>query len=420
MVNAPRIVGFCVLFALAACRISPESTNAGNPAMLAAEWREAGGTISVRLGSIRSGMLPGTVIGGEFDAFGAPAGAAWVAPEEVSPEQQARWLEVLAEMLRRSGVRSLVPSAEFASAPSMGEPILHATLRSMRCSLRRAAAGPSAQASALIEWEIVDPANADPLHRGTTLGECAAAASVADAQAEAFREAAKKFLAQPQTASVLFTAKSAVPASAQVLAPGIPVEIPRVLAASGGMPAEEMLARNTRAVFSIRNPTGHGSGFFIRKDGLAITSAHVVEGRRYWDALLADGRMVRVRVLRENVALDLALLQAVEGEFETIPLGDSGAIRLGEEIWAIGTPVSLQFSQSVSRGIVSALRAEPSRTLIQTDTALNPGSSGGPILNRAGDVVGIANLKIRASAVEGIGFATAINDARTGLLLVLK
>ena len=169
-----------------------------------------------------------------------------------------------------------------------------------------------------------------------------------------------------------------------------------------------------------------GSGFIIDKEGLILTNAHVVFGLQSLAVTLDDGTVVPAKILGADPIFDIAAIQIAKpksGTLPTVPLGDSDRLRAGEEVIAIGNPLGLD--QTVTRGIVSAVnRILPetplslSEPLIQTDAPINPGSSGGPLLNRCGQVVGI-NSAIVADA-QNIGFSVPINLAKSILPSLLK
>ncbi len=160
-----------------------------------------------------------------------------------------------------------------------------------------------------------------------------------------------------------------------------------------------------------------GSGFIINGDGLVLTNSHVVFGRQVITVTLDNGQRTRAKLLGADPLLDLAVLRIPvppEGHPKAA-LGDSDAVRIGEEVVAIGNPLGLE--QTLTRGVVSGVnRMLPESPmslmlpLIQTDAPINPGNSGGPLLNRCGEVIGI-NTSILAEA-QNIGFAVPINIAK--------
>jgi S1-C subfamily serine protease len=169
------------------------------------------------------------------------------------------------------------------------------------------------------------------------------------------------------------------------------------------------------AVLRVQAGEGFGSGVAISPDGLVLTNAHVARGAANARLTLADGRVLQARLLGEDAGSDLALLRATEDVvLPHAPLGDSARLRPGQLVVAIGNP--LGFDSSVTAGVVSALgRSLPGRggrmieDVIQTDAALNPGNSGGPLVNAQGQVVGINTAMI--AGAQSICFAVASNTA---------
>ena len=153
-----------------------------------------------------------------------------------------------------------------------------------------------------------------------------------------------------------------------------------------------------------------GSGFIIDPGGLIVTNAHVVEDADFLQVRLADGRRFPGKVVGQDGRVDLALVR-IEGvsNLPTLPVGDSNRVRVGEFVLALGHPFGLE--QSVSFGIVSRKGAPlsvaaPGFDFIQTDAAINPGNSGGPLVNMAGQVVGVNSMAARNGS---IGFAIPSN-----------
>lgn len=167
--------------------------------------------------------------------------------------------------------------------------------------------------------------------------------------------------------------------------------------------------------------SGIGSGFIINEEGYILTNYHVIEGAQEVVVTLSDGREVAAKVVNYDQNQDVAMLKIKDDTIEVpgvVELGDSSILQPGEEVLAIGTPLSKEFNQTVTGGMVSAVNRNVETStgvkvnLIQTDAAINPGNSGGPLINTKGEVVGINTLKIADSEVEGIGFAIPINDVK--------
>ena len=173
---------------------------------------------------------------------------------------------------------------------------------------------------------------------------------------------------------------------------------------------EDVVSASLPAVASIESGTGRGSGFFIRPD-LVVTNNHVVEGQNSVTLRVA-GTQYTARVTTTSSAVDLALLQVYNANPKqaTLRLGTAATARPGEEVIAIGYALGA-LSNTVTRGIVSALRQAGSVTLIQTDAAINPGNSGGPLIGRDGTVIGINSMGISKQVGEGVAFAIAVDHA---------
>ena len=170
---------------------------------------------------------------------------------------------------------------------------------------------------------------------------------------------------------------------------------------------------------SSHRENGQGSGVVIGRDGLVLTNAHVVEGADRVQVSLADGTQCDGEVVGSDPVTDLAVvrLASTPQKLKAAPLGDSDALEPGDWAIALGHPYGLD--STVTLGIVSSLHRNISSLgftdkrleLIQTDAAINPGNSGGPLINEAGEVIGL-NTLVRAGPGAGLGFAIPINLAK--------
>lgn len=161
---------------------------------------------------------------------------------------------------------------------------------------------------------------------------------------------------------------------------------------------------------------GKGSGFIVSKEGYILTNNHVVEDADKIKVTLLDGRTFDAKKVGQDPTFDLAVIQIKAKDLPVLPLGDSGATEVGEQVVAIGNPHG--FENTVTAGIISA----KNRTLqapginfqgfLQTDAAINPGNSGGALVNRNGEIIGINSNKLANSNYEGMGFAIPSNTVK--------
>ena len=159
---------------------------------------------------------------------------------------------------------------------------------------------------------------------------------------------------------------------------------------------------------------GQGSGFIVAADGIVLTNAHVVQGATEVTVKLTDRREFRAKVLGADPGTDIAVLRIDAKDLPVVNLGDPAGTRVGDWVVAIGSPYG--FDNSVSAGIVSAkgrsLPGDAYVPFIQTDVAVNPGNSGGPLFNLAGEVIGInSQIYSRTGGYQGLSFAIPINVA---------
>ena len=189
----------------------------------------------------------------------------------------------------------------------------------------------------------------------------------------------------------------------------LPQPVPPTDAAYASL--EDVISRAMPAVVRVETVAGTGSGFFVAPDTI-LTNAHVVSGSTSVTIRRTGGATAPARVDATAADIDVAVLRLVNPDANqpTLAMGSSTRVRAGQEVIALGSPLGV-FQNTVTRGIVSAVRQMGTVTLVQTDAAINPGNSGGPLLERSGDVVGITSLNI--PSYQGLGFAVGIDHAKS-------
>jgi len=183
-----------------------------------------------------------------------------------------------------------------------------------------------------------------------------------------------------------------------------------------------VVAINTEVItFDIFNrpftQEGAGSGWIIDKEGHIVTNNHVIRGAKSITVTLADGRALPAGVIGTDAFSDLAVLKVDSTNLPTANIGDSSKLSIGEWVLAIGNALGMGIS--AKEGIVSRLgvsvpvsAGQTLHDLIETSAPINPGNSGGPLVNMAGEVIGITSAKLAAVEVEGLGYAISSNTAR--------
>ena len=194
-----------------------------------------------------------------------------------------------------------------------------------------------------------------------------------------------------------------------------------------GMAGEDIYKKVNPSVVSVISTTsegtGSGSGVIMSKDGYIITNNHVVDGAQSVSVQLSDGTSLDAKIIGTDEQTDLAVIKVTPTSALTAAeFGDSDELEPGEYAYAIGSPGGVQFANTITGGRISAINRDLTvndrvMTLIQTDASINNGNSGGALINKYGQVVGITSAKLSGNAfgsatVEGMGFAIPINTAK--------
>jgi len=178
----------------------------------------------------------------------------------------------------------------------------------------------------------------------------------------------------------------------------------------------EVIESSIKRVVNIRTTHSAGAGFFIDSRGYIVANHHILNGDTNVEVLTYDEQTYDAEIIGQDIEMDLLLLK-IPGIYDKLELGDSNNVEIGEKVIAIGNPLGLSFT--VTEGIVSGLGRRGMNGLdiyVQTDVTLNPGNSGGPLINEDGKVIGINNFKV--SDAESLGFALESNVVKEKINLI--
>jgi S1-C subfamily serine protease len=259
--------------------------------------------------------------------------------------------------------------------------------------------GRSSESSIEIEWQLYERRTRSVVFTAMTGGNFKAEAGGRDATLDAAAASLRGLLSQSGFVD-------AVGSSARAADPVYPSLALAVVTVGPGDAAgsQQLLQHAQRAVVRILRGKGHGSGVVVSSDGWVLTAAHVVAGLTgSFDVELADGQKVSGSLLRTSPSADVALIQLPRGAYPAAPIGTSTALKVGSPVFAIGTPLQERFSRSVTKGVISALRPKDGRTAIQSDVVVHGGSSGGPLIDEHGRVIGLTIQGMALGGQIGVG-----------------
>jgi len=411
------------LFLSAACASAPTGTPLGIMPDIPTPIRVAGEEIdSVMYVGVEL-RIAGTTLGGHYD--GLAKVYQW--PVRVGPEVESTWSRWMSEigidMLRSAGYGVKEISRIFYRSQSFSDVgfVLAGEATKVSVDTYGRLAGNKTVAALEISWELFDTRSRDVVYRKSIAATAETAGTSGDPIRIAFESIVSRLLADSAFVRAFRSRRPVVAADIEQYpgvnwrraAPG-ESEILTIMSSdlhvrAGGTTFE----RVADAVVSVQGESGHGTAFVITKDGLALTNYHVIAGQRRLVARFRNGRQTPIRVLRYNENADVALVQiACEEDCITVRLSSEAEPTIGDEVLVIGTPFSIELGQTITKGIISGIRYASGVTLVQTDAAMNPGNSGGPIVSAtSGEVVAITSSKLVGPDLEGLGFGIAIMDA---------
>lgn len=177
-----------------------------------------------------------------------------------------------------------------------------------------------------------------------------------------------------------------------------------------GEPLSKNITRLRAGVATVFGETGSGTGFFVGRSGWLLTNHHVVGKTKFVKVRLTTGRELVGEVLRGDAARDVALIKTESAGVPPLPVRASEPA-IGEEVYALGSPLGDAFQTTLTRGVLSGVREIAGNPFLQSDVAILPGSSGGPLLDKSGQVVGITVMGLGAKGVAGMNFFIPVADA---------
>ena len=363
--------------------------------------------------------IDGSALGGSFDGFMKVRQATIYGDAELASTYRGWSVEVGNSLLAAAGYPIRRTSKLFAQFENYDgvRYALGGTATDLSLDMYGALAGDRTEARVRIEWEMLDVSTREVRFSGVTSGRAETGGQSGDAVHVAIERALASLLAD-SSMSISMVRPSGDAAVATATSANWKVPAPTEGALIRLTPDQANVAtgatlfeRAAPAVVSVVGSRASGTAFLITRDGLALTNHHVIRAQSSLVALNHKGDTLAVRVLRSDSAADVALIQVGCGPTCATVFLAEDLPPVGEEILVIGTPLDASLSYSASRGIVSGVRRIEGVTSIQTDAAINHGNSGGPMLNEAGQVVGIIAWKVAAEGVEGIGFGIEIGDA---------
>ena len=173
----------------------------------------------------------------------------------------------------------------------------------------------------------------------------------------------------------------------------------------------ELIKHANQSCVTIITDGGHGSGAIIDEEGYVLSAYHVVEGANRIQVKFSSGLLLDANIIADDKQNDMVLLDIIGSGYKSLPLAINAKSSPGDEVITIGTPADLSLGQSVAKGIISGRREIGNIEYIQTDMAVSPGNSGGPLLNFKGEIIGVIQSKIISEGVEGIGMAIPVEVA---------
>lgn len=266
-------------------------------------------------------------------------------------------------------------------------------------------AGNYSEAQVEVEWQLYDAPIRKVVYTTRTSGYGRLDGMEANVVAVAFAAALRNLTATAPFVDFVRARRTQAPA----YAPSERIQLRGPAPQSRKLPRD--LDRVLQSVVLLRVGAVSGSGFLVSDDGYLVTAAHVVEGASEALVRLRTGIELPGQVVRVDSESDVALVKLPGSGYTPLRLDPSRSARVGSEVYAVGAPFGGDLSFSVTKGIVSAVREVEGRRVIQTDAAVNAGSSGGPLIDLSANGIAVISWKLAGAGAEGLGFGLAVGTA---------
>jgi len=360
----------------------------------------------------------GTVVGSNLDELGQSSPIKWEGTVKAGEKGfKRRFYEVLS----KAGFR--IPSVPdpklFSDGEGIQQPRFLVGLQLLEISVdlrhdtrKDLGEGPFVGTTRLtLEWKVLDRATGKVVQTVSTRGRSVHRQREGYVQSDninAFEDALIAFLKEGSFVELVRTNTSSLP----LIAPTVDSANVSFKLERNSIPAfksmGEMIRYADRSCVTIITDAGHGSGVIIGREGWVLSAQHVVDGTNRVEVQFSDGLRQDASILYANVEYDVVLLDIAGSGYRPLPLAINDSTGIGDEVVTIGTPADVALGQSASKGILSGKRKIADKVYLQTDVAVNPGNSGGPLLNAQGEVIGIVQSKLVGKGIEGLGFAVPI------------
>ncbi|GAB3855546.1 hypothetical protein GCM10028822_26580 [Hymenobacter terrigena] len=264
-----------------------------------------------------------------------------------------------------------------------------------------------------VTWKLVNQARQTVVEQKTTGASIKGEKGGSAAFEDAFENALLAFLGSKDVVAVLSKTSNGKAGAGDEKLPAITLH----RAAAPKITGDNGVGQAARNVVVIETSDGHGSGCVVSSDGYIITNAHVVGDDGEVKVLTAEGVSAKGKVVRVNADMDLALVKMDAEGLTAFQLPSASVAEVGSDVFAIGTPADKELNQTVTKGIISGRRKIEGHSFLQTDVSINGGNSGGALVARSGQLLGIVNAKLVGTGIEGIGFAIPAEQVADALQL---